>query len=217
MALALFSVGQIEEAAITLRSYIAGSRGKRVMEAKDVLALVDYISGKGDLRTSASIVQARLKQDPNDLPALMASGLMARSNGKYSEAASVFERIAAIDKQFPAAHRQLAILYAGPLVNVQKAYDSGSKARPAFPNDPELTAAMGKTAYRRNDYQSAARLLAEALRTSPPDTEAHYFLGMVYFKTGRFPEAKIELKKAVSGQLEASLTAEATKALSQIK
>jgi Flp pilus assembly protein TadD len=76
---------------------------------------------------------------------------------------------------------------------------------------------LGKASYRRNDFQSAARLLKEGVQQRPSDPEACYFLGMAYHKLGRASEAKTELNRAIAANLDSKLAAEAKKVLDSLK
>ena len=216
LALAHYSVGQFDEARANLSSYVSSSRGTRAADARNLIALMDFQGGKGDARQAEMIAGARLQQDPNDLPALMTLGLIAQQSAKHPDAAQKFERVASLSKNFALALRHLAILYAGPLQNDQKAYEFGSKARQTFANDPELAMAVGKASYRRGDFQNAARLLNEGLQQKS-EPEGVYLLGMAYHKLGKASQAKVELNRAIGLKLNPQQEAEAKNVLAQLK
>jgi len=217
LALAGYSVGQIDEARSNLDNYAKAARGKRVAEARNVILLMDFYLGKGDPRQAETIASGRLQRNSNDIPALVTLGLVAERGGKYFDAVQHFERIVTLNKNFPVAQRQLAILYAEHLQNDQKAYEFGSKARQTYSNDPDLAIALGKASYRRNDFPSAARFLREGVRQRQSDPEAFYYLGMAYHKTGNASDAKTELNHAVAAKLDPKLAAEAKKVLASFK
>lgn len=217
LALANYGAGQFAEARASLDNYIKAGKGTRLTDARNLTALLDFYAGKGDAGQSASIATARLERDRDDIPGLVTSGLVAQRSGKFADAAQQFERVVTLNKSFPVAQRQLAILYAEHLKNDQKAYDYGSKARQTFVNDPELAIAMGKAGYRRNDFQTAVRLLDEGVKQRQTDAEAFFYLGMAYHKLGKSTEAKTGLTRAVSAKLDPSLAAEANKVLASLK
>jgi Flp pilus assembly protein TadD len=217
LGLAYYAMGQLNEARGSFGNYVAAASGSHVMDARNLISLLDFQAGKGDASRASSIASVRVQQDPNDLPGLVTLGLIAQQNGKYSDAAQKFEHVTALNKNFPAAQRQLAVLYGEHLQNDQKAYEFGSKARQAFPNDPELAVALGKTSYRRNDFQNAARLLSEGVQQRQTDPEAYFYLGMAYHKLGKAPQAKVELNRATAAKLDPQHDAEARKVLAQLK
>jgi len=217
LGLAYYSVGQLEEARVNLRRYIAASRSARVEEGQNLLVLAEFHMARTNPTQSEAIAAARMQRNPHDLPGLMTLGLVAQQNGKYSDAANRFEQIIALNKAFAPAQRQLAILYAEHLVNDQKAYDFGSKARQAFPNDPELAIALGKASYRRNDFRNATLLLEDAIRGRQSDAEAFFYMGMAHHKLQKKPEAKLALNRALALNLSSKLKGEALKALQEIQ
>jgi tetratricopeptide (TPR) repeat protein len=217
LALAYYAVGQSDEARANLASYVATARENRLTDARNVMALIDFQSGKGDAARAATIAEARLQQDPNDLPALMTLGLIARQSAKHADAAQKFERVIALSKNFPLALRHLAILYAEQLQNDQKAYEFGSKARQTFSNDPELAIALGKASYRRDDFQNAVRLLSEGVQERQTDPQAFFYLGMASHKLGKTADAKANLNRAIGANLASDLATEAKKVLASLK
>ena len=217
LALAYYGMGQFDQARANLRRYVAAEGVTRLLAARDLLGLLDFQDGKGDASQAAAVAASRLQQDANDLPGLTTLGLVAERSGKSSEAAQKFERIAELDKLFPLAQRELAILYAGPLQDDQKACDFGTKARQNYAGDAELAIAVGKASYRRNDFQNAARLLNEGVDGRQNDPEAFFYLGMAQYKLGKVPEAKTALDQALAGKLDSRFIAQAQAVLAQFR
>lgn len=217
LALAYYGVGQVDQARANLRRYSAAAGGNRLTDARNLLALLDFQDGKGDAGQAAALAASRLQQDTNDLAGLMTLGLVARQSGKFSEAAAKFERIAVLDKLFPSAQRQLAIIYSENLGDDAKALEYGGNARRVYSDDPELSRALGKAAYRQNDFRSAAQRLKEAAGQSTVDAETLFYLGMSQFKLRQLPDAKSNLQKAIAAGLDAKFSVEANAALKDIK
>jgi Flp pilus assembly protein TadD len=92
------------------------------------------------------------------------------------------------------------------------------KARANYPNDTELTRALGVLAYRRADYNRAAQLLQESSQTLTNDGELYYFLGMAHYQLKRLPQqTKTELQKALALNVPAKYADDAKKVLAELK
>jgi tetratricopeptide (TPR) repeat protein len=215
LALAQSSFGQTIEARANLNTYLATPGGTRLVDGKELLALIDFQDGKADARKAESVAQARLQKDASDVPSLATLGFVAQQNGKYSEAAQKFEQALGLSKQLPLLQRQLAILYADQLQDDRKALEFGSKARLKFPNDPDLAIALGKASYRTGDFSSAVRLLNEGLNRQTNAT-AYYFLGMSYHKLLKKSEAKAALSKALASNLDPNYATTAASTLKEL-
>ena len=76
-------------------------------------------------------------------------------------AEKAYEEVLRQNPDFSPAEKKLAILYLGDSGKDGKAYEMASKAREAFPTDPEVAKTLGIADYRRGDYAAAADLLAD--------------------------------------------------------
>ena len=111
----------------------------------------------------------------------------------------------------------MAILYAANPADDQKAYDLATKAREAFPDDPELAKAFGIIVYRRGDFARAARLLQECAGKRSDDAELMYYLGMARYQLKQHAASKQALQRALDLNLSSDFAVEARRALADLK
>jgi tetratricopeptide (TPR) repeat protein len=161
-------------------------------------------------------LDAALAIDPHFPPALIARGLIAEQNQDFPGARIAYESAL---KQFPnliIAQRQLAILLGEKLPDDARAHQLASALRQDLPDDPAISKVLGKIAYRRGDYREAAQLLNTAAARQPNDSDLLYHLGMAQYRL-KDSSAKGSLTKAISLEPNNTLSADAKKALAELK
>ena len=159
---------------------------------------------------------AALSIDPAFPPALVARGLIAEQKQDFPAARTAYESAL---KQFPnltIAQRQLAILLGEKLPDDARAHQLASALRQELPDDPAISKVLGKIAYRRGDYREAAQLLNSAAARQPNDSDLLYHLGMAQYRL-KDNSAKGSLTKAISLEPNNVLSADAKKALAELK
>jgi Flp pilus assembly protein TadD len=170
-----------------------------------------------DPKTADAAVRAELdnflRDNPNDPVALVRLAQLQQRNGSADEAIKTYEKVVDKYPQFPAATRQLALLYVQSAPDDQKAYDLVAKARLANPGDAELAKTLGILSYRRGTYPRSLELLQEAAAKRKDDPELQYYLGMTYYRLKQFTEAKEVLQSALASKLLPEQADEAKRAL----
>ena len=101
-------------------------------------------------------------------------------DGAADQAVKTDEKAVAENPLFAPATRQLALLYGQRSTDDPKAYELVTKARQAYPNDPEIAKTLGILSYRRGYYPQSVELLKAAARTRKDDAEFLYYLGEDY-------------------------------------
>lgn len=216
LGLAYYSIGQFEQAADTLKQYLAHGSVQRTAEARDLQTLIEFARGNNDGATAQTLAQARLARETNDIPGLMTSGLLSERAGKFNEAVAYYDHILGLNKSFAPAQRQLALIYVESLQNNAKAVEMATKARPSFDKDVALTRALGKAAYRSGDFRLAATTLAQVTALTPSDAEAFYLLGLSYEKTEKIANARQAMNSAITAAPNSAHAEEARKALQRL-
>ena len=97
--------------------------------------------------------------------------------------------------------------------DVSKAYELALKARQLYPDDAEITKALGILSYRRDLYPRSADLLKEAAAKRRDDPELLYYLGQAYRQLKQWSDCKGTLERALALNLSAILADEAKRAL----
>ena len=80
------------------------------------------------------------------------------------QAVKTYEKVVADDPLYAPATRQLALLYGQLSTDSPKAYELVTKARQAYPDDPEIAKTLGILNYRRGYYPQSVELLKRGRR-----------------------------------------------------
>ena len=217
LALASYHLGRVSEALTLMQSAAqAGAASGHSDEAKRFLSAMNVIAHPAEAAQYAAWVREVLKTNPNDLPVLMASAVIARSQGQTA-AQSVYEGIAAKYPLFTPAARELVLLYSRNPADAQKGFELAGRVREAYPDDPEVSKAIGIIAYRRGDPNYAARLLQESARKRGNDAEVFFNLGLAQNQLKQNKEAADSLRKALAIDPNAPFALEARRILDASK
>ena len=218
MGLAAYAVGRIAHAeeAFT-RAAQADSLSTRERDlAKAASRIAAFHAGKIALSEAKATVKSALGIDPQFPPAIVAAGLIAEQNADYPGARAQYEAALKMNPAMLVAQRQLALLLSDRLPDDAKAYELATAIRADFQNDPQLTKALGKIAYRRADYAEAVRLMRLASSELQDDSDLLYHLGMAQYHV-KDKSAKSTLTRAVQLEPGARFAPEAKKAIAELK
>jgi len=215
LAKAWYSVGRVAEATASLRNILgAKDRFSRRTEARRMLDLIE--AGEHPLAADRARVATVLGGDPGDVPALMALGAIDLRGGDPAAARAEYEKALEQDPDFFPAEKSLVLLYAGNPGDDPKAPGVATRAREAFPDDPEVAKACGIVMYRTGNYTMAEALLGEGARQGGGDGELTFYLGMARYRLNE-PSARKTLERALTLDLPAGLAAEARLGLARLK
>src|SRR5262249_4566287 len=143
-------------------------------EAERRLAILDVKAVNTGAQTE---LNTYLKKDPSDPVALAKLAAIQEREGTTDQAVKTYEKIAGDYPLFAPAIKRLAILYSGRPADVSKAFEFATKARQAYPSDPEVTKTLGILTFHRELYPRSVELLREAAATQKGDAEIVYYLG----------------------------------------
>ena len=138
------------------------------------------------------------KPNPRVKDALVQTGLIHFSLGKYKEATDALELAVPLGDLGPAGHFYLGSLYLQAGGRDQQALDSLTRASSERQYAADSFRGIGFIRLRRNETRQAAEALAQAVRLNPRDALAQSLLGNAYLATGRDEEALAALKQAVA-------------------
>jgi putative PEP-CTERM system TPR-repeat lipoprotein len=217
LALSTYQLGRVTDAVPLMQAVVQrGAVSRHFDDAKRFLSAMNVIANPGESAQYAPWVQEVLKANPDDLPALMASAVIAARQSQTA-GQSVYERILAKYPLFTPAARELVLLYSQNPADTQKGYELTSRVREAYPDDPELSKAIGIIAYRRGDHNYAARLLQESGRKRTNDAEVFFTLGLAQNQLKLKKESADSLRKALAINPNASFATEARQILNESK
>ena len=216
LAWARYSAGRVAEAVAAMNKALAA--GKPFDKSTDARLFVEMnaLALGSEKAAAATQIDSVLKQDSTYVPALFASAIVQQ---RAANAAVARERYQSILKRFPdftPAHKGLAVLLSQSAAGTDAAFQHATRAREAFPDDPEVARALGLIAFHRKDYSRAAQLLKECSAAHPQDAEGLYYLGMAHFHLKESNASRAALERAIALNGKAAFVAEARRTLAQL-
>ncbi|MEI6632728.1 MAG: tetratricopeptide repeat protein [Chlamydiota bacterium] len=150
---------------------------------------------EGRSGAAISLLRQALDVKPNYAEAYHALGIAYGTLGDAATAEACFRRAIALKPEYPAAVYNLA-----SVCERQRRYDEAlallAQAEAMKPEYPGARAArariyftMGKDAIEAGDVAKGEKLFVRAVETDPASVDAHYGLGRLYQRTGRYKEA----------------------------
>jgi DNA-binding winged helix-turn-helix (wHTH) protein/tetratricopeptide (TPR) repeat protein len=110
-------------------------------------------------------------------------------------AESEFRRAVELDPSYPTAHHWYSDFLA-MLGRTGEALAEAERAAALDPLSPIISTTVGERLYFARDYERAAERLRRTLELDPDFIQARFYLGLVYVRQRRRPEAVAELKRA---------------------
>jgi tetratricopeptide (TPR) repeat protein len=181
-------------------------------EARQRLAVLAINAGTANAGARTEL-ENYLRKWPNDPAVLMRLAEIQQRDGAVDQAVKTYEKVVADNPLYAPATRQLALLYGQLSTDSPKAYELVTKARQAYPDDPDIAKTLGILNYRRGSYPQSLELLKEAAAKRKDDPELSYYLGEVYHQLKQYTECKEALQRALSLNLSPGLADDARRAL----
>jgi tetratricopeptide (TPR) repeat protein len=181
-------------------------------EARQRLALLAINAGTANPGARTEL-EKYLRERPNDPTALARLAEIQQRDGAVDQAVKTYEKLITNDPQYAPATRQLALLYGQLSTDSAKAYELATKARQAYPDDPDIAKTLGILNYRRGYYPQAVELLKQATAKRKDDPELLYYLGEVHRQLKQWDECKGVLQRALTLNLSPGLADDTRRAL----
>lgn len=214
---AAYSVGRTKESYMYVQRALAATPGlSRAQEARRFLTLTGFSDNPTRQPSAMDQIQHLADSNAAEVPAMMALGAISELKGELPIAKSFYEKAIKTYPSFSPASRRLVLLCARITENDPKAPEWATRAREAYPADPDVAKACGIIAYRHQDYRRAVQLLAENGDRSSNDAELVFYLGMSRYQL-KDKSSRETLERAVSLGLGAKMDAEARQTLASIK
>jgi tetratricopeptide (TPR) repeat protein len=165
------------------------------------------------------VVQDGLKANPDseELQMLLASAHSAQ--GQIDLAMAAYEMTLRLNPRNVLAANNLAVLlvdHKGDPSSLQKAFSLSRDFEREAPH-PLFIDTLGWVKFKMGQPDEAIRLMKDAVAKSPDMSVLNYHLGMALFQSGKHPEARIYLSKALKGSDSFEGRREAEQALAQIR
>lgn len=218
LALAAYHVGRLTEAETGLQQLLAApAPGLPATTVSNWLGLVRATLRPELAPAALPAARAVLQSDTNALPALMVLALAAERDGQSASARQAYESLLQRHPYFTPALRQLALLRVRAGEADAAVQTLATRAREAFPKDPEVAAALGIVSGQRGDFARAVHLLNEALKQQPAQAEWWFHLGMAHHRMKQPAQARSALERALRQPLRSELSAQARQVLAELK
>src|SRR5262249_18119698 len=213
VGMAHYMLGQEEPARIALKKAAdANADFPGEDDAQKRLSLLAIGIGAADPAVRTEL-QNYLKERPNDPAALMRLAALQERDGAVDDAVKTYDKLLAADPVYAPATRQLALLYGQLSTDSAKAYELVTKARQAYPDDPDIAKTLGILNYRRGLYPQAVELLKQATAKRKDDPQLLYYLGEVHHQLKQWDKCKGVLERALTLNLSPGLADDARRAL----
>lgn len=124
--------------------------------------------------------------------------LYAADRPKYSKAAVQYWEAVKRNPDIADAHIKLAAIYYYYIWNQQTLREL-SETEQIAPDHPELSLIRGKIYHRMGDIDKAYELFKRTVAGQPENSEARFYLGIVYQQRSMAEEAITEYEKAIEG------------------
>ncbi len=178
-----------------------------------ILAIDDKVAGS----EARSKLDKHLRENPSDPLAMVKLAALQEREGATDQAVKTYEKVVSDHPQFSPALRRLTIIYSQLLSDSSKGLEFATKARQAYPNDPEVAKALGILNYRRELYPRSVELLKEASAKLRNDPELYYYLGQTHRQLKQWKECVSILGRAVELGLQAQSLENANRGIVECK
>lgn len=217
LGLCYYSLGNTARAADHFRAAAAGKQeAPETVLAQQALSLLEFEAAGQNPETARQIAAKFLESDPACTPAVLVSARMEESKANVPGARALLESLIRARPQNLQAQRGLALLLATHQLDDAKAQQLATTLRSEFPNDADLSKALGRIAYRKADFREATRFLGQTMSARPTDSETLFYLGLAQHRL-KDKQAKDSLSRALAMNANSPLRAEALKAIEEIK
>ncbi|MCA9840396.1 MAG: tetratricopeptide repeat protein, partial [Trueperaceae bacterium] len=178
----------------------------------------DYISdgelylARGNCSFAQSVFQEALKQEPENIAALLGKGKALTCLGAWDAGIQEFQKVLGLDQNNVAAHVQLALAYQEQYVSDPNSYPGRlqdalailQNAEALDPNNPEVLNSKGVVLFRQNDLAGARDALERAVAlannselTDRAKSVMHINLGKTYRDLNEMDLALQSFRRAV--------------------
>jgi uncharacterized protein HemY len=164
-------------------------------EAERRVSLLSIDAERADA-TARAEVDDFLRAWPNDPAAMTRLAQFHLRDGSTDQAIKILDAIIAANPRYKPAVRQLASLYRDPSFPDPQAFQRLEQGYEMFPDDADISKALGVVIYRRGQYSRAIELLQAARRTQTDDPELLYYLGSAHAQLKQWSACTSELDRA---------------------
>ena len=215
-ALAAYALGKVPEARQIMQAVLDAKPAPEVAkEAESFMKFTALEQPSPDVIAAEAQIEARLRDQPEDVPALMAHAAVQLQRGQSADAATTYSKILQGYPDFAPAQKRLAGIYEANSEQVPKAYELAMKARKTLPTDVELARTLARLSFKRNEFAYAAQLYQQSTGggSSLSATDL-YYLGVAQFRSRDQEKGRASLQQALQAGLSGKMAEDAKDLLS---
>jgi cytochrome c-type biogenesis protein CcmH/NrfG len=218
----LYNVGQVDEARELMSQVLASPAAEKGVTNKSIAGVTDRARSflamteltMNPAADSETRIQAALKADAQNLPALMALGVNQENKGSIEVARETYLKILGHAPAFTPAKLRLAVIASTESKLDPRALEWARQARAAYPNNAVAAKALGILSQRSGGEPARTiALLQDTLRENSEDAQSLYYMGLAQLLNKQETAGLESLRKAVSLGLAPELMADAAKRL----
>lgn len=196
VGMAHYMLGEEESAKLNLKFALSQKNFDGTNEARLRLRILEL-----DPKTASAAERAELEEqigkDSADPVALVRLAGIQEHDGAFEKAAATYEKEIKQTPQNARAIIRLALLDATKLNQAGKGLDLAKTAHTLAPDDPYISATLGRMLFQARDYPYARSLLEAAARLLPAQPDLLHDLAWAYFGVGQVAEAQDAMQRAM--------------------
>jgi tetratricopeptide (TPR) repeat protein len=209
LGLTHYMLGNEEAARTALQKAVQGpSAFPQKEEAQQRLAVLK-LDTRNPTADARAALDAFLRQQPKDPAALTRLARLQARDGSADQAIDTYRKAVDAAPLYAPALRDLALLYAARSADESKAFEMATKARQAYPDDPELAKTLGVLNFRRGLYAQSVEFLNQAAGSRRDDAEIQLYLGKSYQQLKKWEQCKSALERSLALNLPAASSEDA--------
>ena len=211
LAIAAYALGKVPEARQIMQTLLDAKPNTEVAkEAESFMKFTALEQPSPDAIAAEAQIEARLRDQPEDVPALMAIAAVQLQRGQSADAATVYSKILQKYPDFAPAQKRLAGIYEAKSDQVPKAYELAMKARKTLPNDVELARTLARLSFKRSEFAYAAQLYQQSAGSGPSLSATDlYYLGVAQLRSRDEEKGRASLERALQAGLSGTMAEDA--------
>jgi tetratricopeptide (TPR) repeat protein len=191
-----YMMGEEDSARLNLKMALSRGNFEATNDVLRRLKTLD-LDPKSASAADRAALEKQIQADPADPVALMRLAAFQERDGDFDKAAATYENLIKQSPENARAIIRLAILDSTKLKQPQKGLDLAKNAHTLLPDDPNITATLGRMVFEARDFSYARSLLQAATRLLPAQPDLLHDLAWACFSLGDVDEARASMQSAV--------------------
>jgi tetratricopeptide (TPR) repeat protein len=153
---------------------------------------------RGDRRGAREAFEEALKLAPNYVSPLISLAVLESDAEQHASSIARYRRVVQLEPKNVPALNNLAYALAVHEKNPREALPLARRAAALAPNDPNILDTLAWVYHLLNDNATAAKVMAQALRSSPPSPRIRLNAAIIYAAAGAVAVAETQLRAALA-------------------